>query len=354
MKRLWRISALLIALGIVLAACGSSSENVADAADVEQSEQAEQIEETSTTTTEPPDTTTTAPPETTTTVAPDTTTEVPSTLSTTGDAGVFSDFGTAVLGASELPDVSDDEVSCLNDELAGIDSAAGFGDLAPGDQVQAIEASIDCAPEAFRSIFISGFAVDAGDLDASLFESIGTEAGGCVYDALAVDDADQTNRISALVYADADQAAPVEAVGPGANLLADCADFGTIVSSLAGDDPELAGVIDQTCVQDSFDRDASVDIYSALLTDPDAFDSDAVPEPLLGLFTCFDFGTLLAEQFGAGDIVTEVEVTCINELFQSPEVLDGFVGGDEASPDALAGIFECFEPDTLNAVLGGG
>ena len=341
-KQFWRMAFFILAVALGVAACGSDSET----ADAEVADE--------TTTTTAPETTTTAAPETTTTV-PETTTAAPAPDVVNAPANGLSDFGTAVLGASELAEITTDEAACIGDGLEGLDTSPGFDALPVEDQVTSIEVGIDCAPETLRPIFISSLTSAAAGVDAGVLDVVGGRVGDCLFDGLVVDDADQPNRIAALVYSGAGQPSPDEAIDPGANLLADCIDFDTLSGVIAGDGAVLQGGIDQTCVDETFDRDTAVAFYGGLLADPASTDGSAVPDSLLDVFACFDFGQLLADQFGAADAISEEEVACVNDAFRSPELLRGLVaGGGDISPDALTGLFECLSPETLGGILGAG
>ena len=339
----WRKTVLFVLIALALAACGSEGDDLASDAPAQE-----------TTTTAAPETTTT----TTTTAAPTTTaaatTEAPEATAPPASSAGVSAFGSAILNPENIEGLSEAEAACVRDGVGDVDSAAGFDALAPEDQVRTIEAGIDCASSALRPVFLQSF-TSAGGTDGNLFDSIGAEAGECFFDGVSVDDADQANQISALVYANAEQPAPEAAINPGANLLADCADFTVIFSAIAGNDPTLLSGIDQSCVDETFDREASVDLYSTLLTQPGALDGAEVPESLTGLFACFDIGEILAQQFGGAEVISNDEISCLNEVFQSPEVIAGLVGGGGAGqlpPEALTGLISCLDPETLGGLIG--
>ena len=342
MNKHWRKALFVVLLGLALAACGGEEDLASDAA-VDES-----------TTTEAPATTTT----TTTTAAPTTTAtatiEAPEATAPPASSAGVSAFGSALLNPENIEGLSEAEAACVRDGVGDVDSAAGFDALAPEDQVRTIEAGIDCASSALRPVFLQSF-TSAGGTDGNLFDSIGAEAGECFFDGVSVDDADQANRISALVYANAEQPAPEAAINPGANLLADCADFTVIFSAIAGNDPTLLSGIDQSCVDETFDREASVDLYSTLLAEPAVLDGAEVPESLNGLFACFSVGEILVEQFGAAEVISEEEITCIDEIFQSPEVVSGLFqsgGNGDLPPEALTGLISCLDPETLGGLIG--
>ena len=334
----------LLVIGLGLAACGGEDEAASDSV-IEESTATEAPEETTTTTTTAaPTTTTTTTTTTSTTAAPEATAPA-----TAGSAGI-ADFGSMITSES-LVDPSDDIASCIED---GLGQTGDFATLSPSDQVQTIEVGIDCAGERARPAFLGSFENSAAN--GNLLDAIGAEAGDCFFDAIAVDDADQTNRIAALVYANAEQPAPEAAIDPGANLLADCADFNVVFSALAGDDPTLQAGIDQTCVDETFDRPAAVGLYSTLLADPAATQGDEVTQSFSALFACFSVGELLVEQFGATDLISEEEIACIDEIFQSPEIVSGLVqsgGSGELPPEALGALLGCLDPETLGGFLGG-
>ena len=348
MNKHWRKVLVFVLFALALAACGGDGEDVAS-----DSAEEEAIVEESTTTTAPETTTTT------TTAAPTTTapstTEAPAAgaPSAATSAGVAA-FGSAILNPSNIEGVGDAETACVSDRLDGVDTAVGFEGLEVDDQVRSIEAGLDCAGEALRPVFLASFTSNGG-ADTNLLDAIGAEAGDCFFDGIAVDDADQANRISALVYANAEQPAPEAAVAPGASLLADCADFNVIFTALAGGDPTLQAGIDQTCVDETFDRDAAVDLYSMLLAEPAALDGAEVPESLNGLFACFNIGELIAQQFGGTDVISEESISCLNEVFQSPEVVGGLIGGGggDLPPEVLTGLFGCLDSEALAGLVGG-
>lgn len=339
----WRKAVLFVLIALALAACGSEGDDLASDAPAQE-----------TTTTAAPETTTT----TTTTAALTTTAaatiEAPEATAPPASSAGVSAFGSAILNPENIEGLSEAEAACVRDGVGDVDSAAGFDALAPEDQVRTIEAGIDCASSALRPVFLQSF-TSAGGTDGNLFDSIGAEAGECFFDGVSVDDADQANRISALVYANAEQPAPEAAINPGANLLADCADFTVIFSAIAGNDPTLLSGIDQSCVDETFDREASVDLYSTLLAEPAVLDGAEVPESLNGLFACFSVGEILVEQFGAAEVISEEEITCIDEIFQSPEVVSGLFqsgGNGDLPPEALTGLISCLDPETLGGLIG--
>lgn len=335
---------LVIALGI--AACGGEDEP-ATAEVADETTTTQTPETTSTTST----TTTTAP---TTTLATSTTTEVPATDAAIGTSAGVAAFGNSVLDPENLTGIGDADAACIREGFGDLDTSAGFEALSLDDQVSTIEAGLDCVGFALRPAFIDSF-TSSGNPEANLFDALGAEAGDCFFGGIAVDDADQANRIAALVYANAEAPAPEAAIEPGANLLADCADFNVIFTALAGDDPTLQAGIDQTCVDETFDRPTAVGLYSDLLADPAALDGGAVPESLNGLFACFNIGELILEQFGGSDLVSEEEIECLNGVFQSPEIVSGLVasgGGGAIPPEALTALFGCLDPETLGGVVG--
>ena len=243
-------------------------------------------------------------------------------------------------------DLSTDEISCVTSSVDGLDS--DFNALSLDEQVVAFEALIDCAPEAARGAFVGGI-LNADDAD-DLLGAAGPEVGECLFDAIAVEDADQTNRIAAMVYIGEDLPAPPEAVQPGAEMMAQCFDFGSILNQLFLGDPEFADAIDPTCVETTFDEETTTELFAVLLADPDAFDSDTPPESFLQIFDCFQFGELFAAELAPAAILSEEEITCINEAFRGPEVIQSFSDGGDLPAEALSGLFTCLEPENLAAL----
>ena len=353
MKQFLRIAFFTLAIGVAVAACGGDAET-ADAAQVPSTTDAEVVEET--TTTAAPETTTTAPPETAApeTNEPESSTTAPALVDSAQVRGLTS-FGTAVLGADDLADLSADEVTCLVEGLGGLDRSSGFDTLPIDDQVAAIEVGIDCAPATLRPIFLSSLTDAASGVDAGLLDAVGGQVGDCLYDGLSVDDADQRNRIAALVYSGANEPSPADAIDPGANLLADCIDFDVLSTAIGGDGALLQAGIDETCVDETFDRETAVQFYGDILAEPLGTAEAGIPDSLLDVFACVDIGQILADQFGGADVISEEEVACINEAFRSPELLNSLVAGaGDLPPDALGGLFECLDPETLGNILSGG
>lgn len=344
-KHHWRYVMLIVA-AIVLGACSSGAETATEDGDV-----TDALQESTTTTTSTTAAETTAVPETT-TPATTTTEAVVGAVADLAAASGFSTFGSSALDPSGVTGIGGDELACISDGVAGLGASGNYDALDTSDQARVIEVAVDCAPEAFRGVFIDSFTGDAA-AGGNLFDAVGAEAGDCFYDGLSLDDGEQPSRIAAFVYGSTGQPAPTAAVEPGANLIADCVDFNTLVDALGGAGLGLDAVIDQACVEQTFDRDASVDLYGTLLADPGAFDGGVVPDSLLGVFDCVDFGELLAEQFGTVVEVSDTEIACVNDVFRTPEIVSGFLNGvGGLPPEALGGLLECLDPETVGDVLG--
>ena len=209
---------------------------------------------------------------------------------------------------------------------------------------------MECSPESLRSVFVSGFA-NPDPAAADLFDSFGPDIGECFFDGISVDDADQSNRIAALVYAGQEQPAPAEAIDPGAELMADCVDLGDLFTQTVATDPAFAQAVDSDCVSSTLDRDSSETLFGELLTDPAALEAGGLPAAFDDVFGCIQFGELFAQQFEGLVDLSEEEITCINVAFQDPAAIQSATSGD---PDALSGMLACLEPENLAAFAGGG
>ena len=356
MRRNSQLLALLFGAAVLLSACGGGDDEAATAdattstteaiveAEAESDAESDAAEPAETTTTEASETTTTEAPETT------TTTEAPqATTAPAGNAGPNSFGGVSDLGAvlaAGGPDLSDDEASCITDGTSALGS--DFDGLAPEEQAVALEVSIECAPDALRAVFVGGFSNPDIDGD-NLLDSFGPEIGECLYDEILVDDDDQPNRISALVFAGRELPAPDAAIEPGSAMMATCVDFGELFVEAFGSDPALEGAINFDCIDTSFDTETTQEIFAGLLMDPDGFTDGDAPDALDAVLGCVEFGQVLAAELGVE--LSDDEISCINEAFRD---LRATGSAGDLGEDQLGGLFTCLDPENLAALFAGG
>ena len=359
-----KLGVLLAAMALALAACGGDSGDPASGELVNPPSTSEAVDDGEQSSDEPepnPAPTSTTAPEEPIGVGDDeiigtpatTTTELPSITgagSTSGDNSASADTldGTLSLPLARLAtegavSVLQSEQECIADELASSDLTFGadFGTLPLDQQAVGVEAVFDCAPTAART-----FLEEESEARGS-----GSESISCTLTEFELDDDTQPNEILAILHLAEGLPTPDTAIADATSYLVNCFRLGELFQTFFGLDPVLDNVVDQTCLSIAFAADVPAELFTALLSDPSGFDSDAPPSEFRSIFDCVDFGELFVEQL-APISLSDSEIDCVDGIFREESVIAAMLA-DETPPATFErGLADCLSPESLQALDG--
>lgn len=228
-----------------------------------------------------------------------------------------------------------------------VDRTVPDATLTLDQQAISIEILLDCASSRLESVFLDEFEVTPEMAALGFDETF----GACIFRELSRDDELQPQALRAIVHVTADEPVPEDTIDPGARVMARCVDIGELLANTFGSAPELAALIDLDCVR-SLDEDAAVALFAGSFRDPDSEDPAVRADSFRAIRPCMQFGQLMADSFAPQATLTAAEISCIDAAFDTDEVFDAMIAGADLPPSANDALLACLSPATLQA-LGG-
>ncbi len=289
-----------------------------------------------------------------------TATTAPAVDESNGDA----EQASAMLGRSDFGEnLSPSELACVvkglaaqPDLLASAISGAEFEDLALDDQVDTALIALDCAPEAAAGQFTDGFTENLADAQPVM----GAELGGCLVDRLDRSNPDRRKVLMGFAALGEEEPLPPDAEKALIDTISTCVPgpvFAEWLIAEFADEPQMADVIDTTCVRTAFPDETVRQFWEATVSAGGSMD-DVDPEataPLMNaLFSCMSMGRIVADQMAADGIdLSDETIACI-DAEMADENLAAMMSGSDAEGEArvTAILIGCLSPEEL-AGLGG-